>query len=108
MLLKANLDAGMLRPAIYAGPVVSFETSCDLAVSGVPTVSCDDDEDGFDSRKTTEWGIDFGANLDVFLGPIMLVADIRYQLGLTNLSEFPDEEFKTRMWQLMAGIGFSL
>ena len=110
LLLKANLDAGMLRPAIYAGPVVSFESNCDLTVIGV-TVSCDEDADGFAERKTTDWGLDFGANLDIFVGPVMLVADIRYQLGLTNLvsSEFADEEtVKTRTWQFMAGVGLSL
>ena len=50
-------------------------------------------------------------DLDIFVGPIMLVGDIRYQLGLTNLntSETSSEEsVKTRMWQFMAGIGLSL
>jgi hypothetical protein len=110
LLLKANLDAGMLRPAIYAGPVVSFESSCDLTVESF-TVDCDEDEEGFADRKSTDWGVDFGANLDIFVGPVMLVADIRYQLGLTNLvsGEFADEEsVKTRAWQFMAGIGLSL
>ena len=109
LLLKANFNAGMLRPAIYAGPVVSFESKCDVSVGSL-SVECDDD-DGFVDRKSTAWGLDFGANLDIFVGPVMLIADIRYQLGLTNLvsSEFADEEsVKTRVWQFMAGVGISL
>ena len=107
LLVKANLDAGLLRPAIYAGPVLSFETSCNFSLAGI-SEDCDVGDD-FTERKTTEWGLDFGANLDILLGPIMLVADARYQLGLTNLADVDtDEEVKTRMWQFMAGIGFSL
>jgi hypothetical protein len=108
VLLKAQLKLAMLRPAVYAGPVVSFETSCNLEVVGV-SFDCDDDEDFLD-RKKTEWGAVFGANLDFILGPVILILDGRYQLGLTNLADVPDvdEEVKNRVWQIMAGIGFTL
>jgi hypothetical protein len=108
VLLKAQLKLAMLRPAVYAGPVVSFETGCDLDVIGI-TFDCDADE-GFSSRKTTDWGAVFGANLDFFLGPVTLLVDGRYQLGLTNLADDPEgtEEVKTRTWQFMAGIGWTI
>jgi hypothetical protein len=108
VLLKAQFKLAMLRPAIYAGPVVSFETSCNLSVLEV-SVECDEDE-GFVDRKTTDWGAVFGANVDFFLGPVMLLLDARYQLGLTNLADSPDvnEEVKNRVWQIMAGVGFTL
>jgi len=108
VLLKAQFKLAMLRPAVYAGPVVSFETSCNLDVVGV-SFDCDDDEDFLD-RKKTEWGAVFGANLDFILGPVILILDGRYQLGLTNLADVPDadEEVKNRVWQIMAGIGFTL
>ena len=109
VLLKAQFKLAMLRPAIYAGPVVSFETSCNLDLPD-GSVDCDDDE-GFVDRKTTDWAAAFGANLDFFLGPVTLIVDGRYQLGLTNLAndpDFPEEEVKSRVWQIMAGIGWTL
>ena len=108
VLLKAQFQLAMLRPAIYAGPVLSMETGCTVSIVGV-SVDCDDDED-FVDREKSEWGAVFGANLDFFLGPVMLLLDARYQLGLTNLAdvEDSDEEVKNRVWQIMAGIGFTL
>ncbi len=108
VLLKAQFKLAMLRPAIYAGPVLSMETGCNLDIIGV-SVDCDDDE-GFVDRKKSEWGAVFGANLDFFLGPVMLLLDARYQLGLTNLADVPDsdESVKNRVWQIMAGVGFTL
>ena len=109
VLLKAQFKLAMLRPAVYAGPVVSFETTCNLDVLGV-TFDCDDDDEGFDQRKKTDWGAVFGANLDFFLGPLTLILDGRYQLGLTNLADDPEgnDEVKTRVWQFMAGVGFTI
>lgn len=109
VLLKLQLKLAMFRPAIYVGPMVSFETSCNLDVLGV-SADCDDDEDGFVDRKTTDWAAVFGANFDFILGPVILLLDGRYQLGLTNLADVPDvnEEVKSRAWQIMAGIGWVL
>jgi len=108
VLVKAQFKLAMLRPAIYAGPVVSFETSCNLDIVGV-SVDCDDDE-GFIDRKKTDWGAVFGANVDLILGPVILLVDARYQLGLTNLAdvEESDESVKNRVWQIMAGVGFGI
>ena len=108
VLLKAQFELAMLRPALYAGPVVSFETSCNVSIVGV-SVECDDDE-GFVDRKTTEWGAVFGGNVDFILGPVILILDARYQLGLTNLADVPDsdEPVKSNVWQIMAGVGFTL
>jgi hypothetical protein len=108
VLLKAQFKLAMLRPAIYVGPVVSFETSCNLDFLGV-SVDCDDDE-GFVDRKTTDWGAVFGANVDFILGPVILLLDGRYQMGLTNLAdvEDSDESVKSQVWQIMAGVGFGI
>ena len=108
VLLKAQFKLAMLRPAVYAGPVVSFETGCTVSVSDI-SVDCSDDE-SFVDRKKNEWGAVFGANLDFILGPVILILDARYQLGLTNLADVPDsdEEVKNRLWQIMAGVGFTL
>jgi len=109
VLLKAQFKLAMLRPAVYAGPVVSFETGCSLSALEV-SVDCDDEMADVGDRKKNEWGAVFGANLDFILGPVILILDARYQLGLTNLADVPDsdEEVKNRVWQIMAGVGFTL
>ena len=106
VLLKAQFKLAMLRPAVYAGPVVSFETSCSLSALEL-SVDCDDE---VGDRKTTEWGAVFGGNLDFILGPVVLILDARYQLGLTNLADVPDsdESVKNNVWQIMAGVGFGI
>jgi len=44
------------------------------------------------------------------VGSLVLTLDARYQLGLTNLDDSPDtdESVKNRVWQIMAGVGFTL
>ena len=114
VLLKAQFPMETIRPAVYAGPVVSFETSCKLGLSegGVSAdFDCDSDEAGVGNRKTTDFGAVFGGNLDLFVGPVILTLDARYQLGLTNLNDdpdAPDESVKNQLWQIMAGVGFTL
>jgi hypothetical protein len=113
VLLKAQFPMEMIRPAIYAGPVVSFETTCKLGLAEGEVSAdfdCDSEEAGVDERKKTEFGAVFGGNLDLFLGSIVLTLDARYQLGLTNLADSPDvnEEVKNRVWQIMGGVGFTL
>lgn len=114
VLLKARFPMETVRPGVYAGGVVSFESSCKLGLSEGSVSAdfdCDSDEADVGERKTTEVGAVFGANLDLFVGPVILTLDGRYQLGLTNLNddEFADEEsVKNRVWQFMAGVGFPL
>jgi hypothetical protein len=108
VLLKAQFKLAMLRPAIYAGPVLSFETGCTFSFDGA-SEDCDAGDD-FSNRKQNEWGAVFGANLDFFLGSLTLILDARYQLGLTNLADVPegDDEVKNNVWQIMAGLGWTL
>lgn len=114
VLLKAQFPMEMIRPAVYVGPVISFETSCKFGLTQ-GTVSadfdCDSPEADVGDRKTTEFGGVFGANLDLFVGPLVLTLDGRYQLGFTNLNDDPtatDESLKSRVWQFMGGVGFAL
>ena len=114
VLLKAQFPLTMLRPAVYAGPVVSFETSCKVGFAGGDTsldFDCNSPDVDVGARKKTDFGAVFGANLDFFVGPVVLTLDGRYQLGLTNLNDdpdAPDESVKNKVWQFMAGVGFSI
>jgi hypothetical protein len=108
LLLKGMLTppGTAVRPAVYAGGVVSFESSCDLTLDGVP-FDCDDPEADFE-RGETDFGVAFGAELQFDLGQAILLADGRYTLGLRNLdtSEDVSQSVKSRMWSFMAGVGF--
>lgn len=108
VLLKAGFDLAMFRPAIYAGPVLSVETGCTFSLQGV-SADCDVGDE-FSDRKKSEWGAVFGADFGLALGSLVVFLDARYQLGLTNLADVPDEddEVKSRTWQIMAGLGFTL
>jgi len=114
VLVKLQFPLETIRPAVYVGPVVSFETSCKLGLAQ-GDISADFDRDSPEAdvgdRKTTDFGGVFGANLDLFVGPVILTVDGRYQLGLSNLNDdlnAPDESVKNRVWQFMAGVGFPI
>ena len=114
LLLKAQFPMANIRPAVYAGPVVSFETSCKLGLTEgdiSADFDCDSDEADVGDRKKTDFGGVLGANLDLFVGPVVLTLDGRYQVGFTNLNDdpdAPDESLKTRVWQFMAGVGIAI
>ena len=111
VLVKAQFPSGDIRPAVYAGPVVSFESSCKFGLSAEgqsAEVDCDQADAG--DRKSTDFGAAFGGNLDWFVGPVVVTFDVRYLLGLTNLNDDPDSDdsVKNRVWQFMAGVGLPL
>lgn len=114
VLLKAQFPNGTIRPAVYAGPVVSFESSCKLGLSdgsASADFDCDSEEADVGDRSTTDFGAAFGANLDWFVGPVVVTVDGRYLLGLTNVNDdpdAPDESVKNRVWQFTAGVGLPL
>jgi hypothetical protein len=116
LLLKARFGAdGRVRPGLYAGPVISFESSCSLTGEDVGVsvdVDCDIDEiEGLADRKTTDFAIAFGGEIqfDVSDNVVGLV-DARYALGLTDIaSDITDaESVKTRMFAIMAGLGIKV
>ena len=48
----------------------------------------------------------FGGGVDVAVGPVILSGDIRYNLGLSAISD--DEDTKWNSWMVLVGIGFGL
>lgn len=114
VLLGARLaSAGPVRPVLYAGPVVSFETSCEVEASvgggEAEGVDCDDPEADALERKSTDFGVAFGGGLEVGSGPVVLVLDGRYTLGLVDIDDSMDAtEVRNRALSLMAGIGIRI
>lgn len=103
-------------PSLYVGPAVSFESKCEVEASepGVSlTVDCDEVENVSDGEvvidtKGTDFGLVFGGGIDITAGSAVLVFDVRYNYGLTDILDEGDVEVKNRAFSIMGGIGFPI
>ena len=92
-VLKLGIPLAVLKPSLFGGVALAFNTSCDNA-----GVDCGDEV------KSTDWKGVAGADVEIYLGSISLWADGRYGFGLNSVYEV--EDFKNRNWLFQAGIGF--
>ncbi|MBC8489279.1 MAG: PorT family protein [Bacteroidetes bacterium] len=99
------IDISKINVRLQAGPVASFvvNKNFDLSVNGVDQETDDDYKDSF---KDMNWGLQLGAGVDV----LMLTIDLRYELGLSNLYDKPDNassddvgEFKNNVFLISVG-----
>jgi hypothetical protein len=90
-LARASLGSGVFRPFAYAGPGVSFKLSTSGEVRG-QSIETDDEVKGTDLGFVLGVGARRGA----------VGVDLRYVIGLTNISESsdPDEAARNRHWAI--------
>lgn len=81
------LKGSGVRPAIFAGPSLSFNTSAKMKMEYLGTTVEEDMED----IKSTDFGLVFGAGIGFPVGNGELGFDARYILGLTTLDDSADE-----------------
>ncbi len=97
VLLGTKIGPSKFNIRFMAGPVISFlvnkETDFDAAY---------DDVTDYNSYKDQTWGIQAGTGVD--LGGISV--DLRYEAGLSNVSQSPKYEQKQNLWHL--SLGFKL
>jgi len=100
LILRVNLPLVIVKPALYAGPAISFQTSCDLEASGGSGVPCSDV--GYDVKSTDLSGI-IGAGVGV--GPITL--DVQYDVSFSNILDDSTSatEVKNQTWTVRAAFG---
>lgn len=104
VLFVIRLGSGSLRPALYGGPTIGFESKCTIT-GDFPLLETGDCDDIALERASKDWGAAFGAELGVTLGGIVLVGDARYTLGLNNLDQTEgSQERKNRVFSLTGGI----
>lgn len=116
LLARLSLPTGgPLGVNFYAGPSLSFETSCEVGGSsgGVDaTASCDDDAfAGALDTKTMDVGFVGGAGLSVSTGSrASIFVDGLFDLGLTSISDATTGELdmKNRSFLITAGLKFNL
>jgi hypothetical protein len=93
-------------PILFAGPAVGFLLSAHYKYyeDGVEIW----DKDIKPGLKSTNFSVVFGGGLEYKLDKLMLVLDIRYDLGLANIDRDndPTDELKTRALMFMLGVGF--
>ncbi|MCD4731113.1 MAG: PorT family protein [Bacteroidales bacterium] len=80
------IDPKAFNVRLQAGPVASFVLNKSYEVS-TDGVSPDTEEDFEDSLNDMNWALQFGAGVDV----LFLTIDLRYELGLSNLYNQPDD-----------------
>lgn len=92
-----NLKAANIR--IMAGPVASFAVNKSISLDETW-----DDDINFteDDIKNSNWGLQFGAGVDV----LFLTLDLRYEIGLSNFSEIQDFDLKNNMFTI--GLGWKI
>ncbi|MGD8361565.1 MAG: porin family protein [Gemmatimonadota bacterium] len=98
-VVKLGLPLALIKPSVFGGAALGFNTSCDSSGS-----DCGDD-----FKKTDFSGI-AGADVAIYLGSISLWADARYHFGLNNVSDTNDVvgDLKNRNWTVQGGLGFPL
>lgn len=105
LLAKVHLmQGGKIIPIVFAGPAVNFNLSAKgkIFVDGV----LDDEYEFKDFVKGTTFSVVFGGGAEMMLEKLMLIFDIRYDLGLTNPITFVDTNVKFGTLMVMVGIGF--
>jgi opacity protein-like surface antigen len=101
--LGARLLTGMIQPVLYAGAAANFETTCDIDQEGLDAVDCA--TEGIDTKSVT-WTAVFGGGVNIALAMVVLNADLRYNLGLTEAAE--GEDSKWNSWMALVGVGIRL
>jgi hypothetical protein len=92
-----------VRPYLFAGGFVGFETDCGVKTSGAVSVELDC-ETADVGRQSTDYGVVFGAGTDVRLGPGAVTLDIEYSLGLRNMAAAQNSgEAHSRVFAFTAG-----
>jgi hypothetical protein len=86
--LRIPMRGSGIRPYIMAGPYIGIKMGCKLRASADGTseeVDCDDpDVEG--DVKSTDFGLAFGAGVEVPMGSALLSLGARYTLGLSGLN----------------------
>ena len=103
VMAKFRLSRG-LSPYAAAG----VEGACILSHKQIPGPFGEKDYDMTDLTRRLEFGLVFGAGVEVDLGAISLNVEGRYHHGLTDTTKFTNDgyDFKTREYVILAGIKF--
>jgi len=100
VLLKLNTSSlRIIRPNIFAGPEVAFK------VRSKGLIGASSNEEDLQNVNSTDFGIIFGAGININLPTTTIMVDIRYDLGMRVLyTYYNPPDIKNRVLTLNAGI----
>jgi hypothetical protein len=58
--------------------------------------------------KSTDFVGILGGDVGVYFGSFAIWGDARYNIGLSDISDISDFEYKNQGWTFQAGIGFNM
>lgn len=105
---------GKFRPGAFFGPYIGWAQK----VMEVQTAFGETEKRELgDNLKKTDFGLVFGGNLKYDMGTFNLLLDVRYSVGLTNISKYiteiayefrEDDYIKNRAFSVTLGLSFNL
>ncbi len=97
-----------VRPVVFVGPAISFESTCEAQVGTGTSVAVDCKDPSIDIQtKSTDWGLVFGGEIGYRTGRVIPFVGGRYNLGLSNIddTDTPDVSVKNRALTFYGGVG---
>ena len=101
LILRVNIPLVVIKPSVYAGPAISFQTKCEAEDTASGTsLPCEDA--GITLKSTDVSGI-IGAGVGI--GPITI--DVQYDFSFSNILDDPTstDEVKNQTWTVRAAFG---
>ena len=95
------IDPPTLNVRLQAGPVASIVTSKKFDLM-VDKQAIDTPDEFPDNYKDLNWGLQFGAGVDF----LFLTVDLRYELGLSNIYDKPEDAVDTDLGSLKNNLFF--
>lgn len=109
VLLKFNIPVpAPVTPSVFAGPTYSYLVGSEKTVALVWGSQTDNSTfKPMSDLEKNDFGVAFGAGLDVNLLAMKLALDARYTLGLKDIKETEMQRtIKNRAWMIMLGVAF--
>lgn len=108
ILFRLDLtDGGAVSPHILIGPTLGINLTCRERLSSGPFTGERDCDDGDDlAVKTIDLGVGGGFGLAIDMGGWKLLADARYNVGMTDI--FEEANTRNRGFGITAGASFPL
>lgn len=99
------VEGSNIRPSIFAGPAIGFNTTHKMKVEYEgQTVEVD-----IQDAKSTDFSLAFGGGIDFMVGKNELGVDVRYILGLSTIDDSSDPwDIKNNVINFNVYYGFSL
>jgi len=85
------IDIPFVKVRIFAGPVASFFLDKEMKK--------DDNKEDQEQLKDGVWALTLGAGVDI----LMFTLDMRYELGLNNISNTPGQSIKNNLFNITLG-----